>query len=103
MQGVACQLADVINVINTCFEGASHVGWSRLSSHPARNHHPCIQGSTYYSTFFYQSFELFVTKLAVVVYNGPAVVVTRPNRPFIKFHCIPESIIAQMGCIEDHI
>ena len=103
VEAIASELADMVEVVDQHFEVAIHAPGIGLAAHPAGNHHPGIEGATDYRSTLNQSTDLVIAELAVVINERPAIVVARPNVAVEMIQRFPETIVAQMCCIQDDV
>ena len=81
MVGIARELADAVEVVDHHGQIAVHVSRCRFAADPSRHHHPGVEGAADHGAAVDQRLDHLVGKLPVVVDEGSAVVVARPDRP----------------------
>ena len=101
--GVARELADVIGVVEEVFEFELFFFRGGLPSLPPRNHHPRIQTAADDGSAFNQEFDLFVRELSIVRNESAAIGVAGPDGAVKVIERLAETVIAEMGGIENEI
>ena len=101
MLRVACQLADMVDVIADPLDFQLEVGRLAAQMRPAGNHHDGIEGHAQDAAPLNHRLDLIVRELTVPRSQRAAVLMTGPQRPVVNIERIPEAFVAQMRHIQD--
>ena len=100
MPAAAGHLADVVQVVGYRFQ-RDHLR-AGLALDPTGIEHPGIQGRADHPAPFGDHLDLRVGELPVSRHQGAAVVVAGHHRPAEVVQRFPESLVGQVGQVEDH-
>src|SRR5438105_9461615 len=100
---IACQLANMINVVDNFFEITIHFSRHGLPTDPIWYQHPRVKCRADHRISFDQHTDLIVAELPVVIHECTTIIVTGPNISVEMIDRLPESIIAKMSDIQDDI
>jgi len=102
VEGIAGDLADVIDVVNDSFQLQPGRLRRGLAPNPARNHHPRVEDRADDGATFHQDADLVIGKLAVMLDESATVGMTSPKGAGEAVERFLEAVVAQVGDIENH-
>src|SRR5436190_21278642 len=102
MGGIACELANTIDVIDHAFELQSCRLGRGFAAHPAGHEHPGIERNADNSAAVNQRSKLFVAELPQVGHERPAILMTCPDRAGKAIERFLETLVIEMSHIENH-